>query len=194
MRKALLVIDVQDIYTNKKSELFCEDSKATVKRINQIIDSFEKKKIPILYVRHIHKADGSDLGRMFDFAGPVEDFNFKDNSTEVAYDKNLKIVKGSFEFKKNRYSSFIGTDLDSQLRKNKIDTLVIVGFMTNFCCESTARDAHDMDYFVDFITDATGAPALSEEMSEVAIRKSVAEFIGAGYGQIFSTKDYLKNI
>ncbi len=194
MNPALLVIDVQNIYTNKKSELFCADSKATVKRINQIIDSFEKKKLPILYVRHVHKVDGSDLGRMFDFAGPAEDFNFKDNSTEVEYDKNLKIVKSSLEFKKNRYSAFIGTDLDTYLKKKNVETLVIVGFMTNFCCESTARDAHDMDYFIDFITDATGAPALSNKLNEEAIRKSVSEFLAAGYAQVFSTKDYLKNI
>ena len=191
-KKALLVIDVQNIYTNKDSEMFCKNSKATVKRINNVIDFFEKEKLPVFYVRHIHKTDGSDLGRMFDFAGPVEDFNFKENSDEVRYDKNLKISKGAYQFTKNRYSAFIDTDLDNYLKKNNINTLVIVGFMTNFCCESTARDAHDRDYYVDFITDATGAPAFSKNLDEKAIRKTVSEFLAAGYAQIFTTKDYLK--
>lgn len=191
MSKALIVIDVQNIYTNRKSELFCKDSKATVKRINQIIEAFEKKKLPIAYVRHVHKKNGSDLGRLFDFAGPTEDFNFKEGSDEVKYDSNLKIVKGSFEFTKNRYSSFTGTGLDKFLKMVKAETVVIVGFMTNFCCESTTRDAHGLDYFVDFITDATGAPALSEELDENEIRKVVSEFMGAGFAKTFNTKEYL---
>jgi len=192
MGKALIVIDVQNIYTNPESELFCKDSKATVKRINQIIEAFEKKKQPIAYVKHVHKRNGSDLGRLFDFAGPAEDFNFKEGSDEVNYDSNLKVVKGSYEFTKNRYSSFTGTGLDKFLKKNKVDTVVIVGFMTNFCCESTTRDAHGLDYFVDFITDATGAPALSKKLDEKEIRKTVAEFMGAGFARVFTTKDYLK--
>lgn len=192
MKKALIVIDVQNIYTTPESELFCQDSKATVKRINQIIDSFEKKNLPIAYVRHVHKKDGSDLGRLFDFAGEFEDFNFKEGSDEVRYDSNLKIVKDSYEFIKNRYSSFTGTGLNDFLKKNKVDTVVIVGFMTNFCCESTTRDAHGFDYFVDFITDATGAPALSKKLDEKEIRKTVAEFMGAGFARIYKTKDFLK--
>lgn len=192
MSKALVVIDVQNIYTNPESELFCVDSKATVKRINQIIESFERKKLPIAYVKHVHKKDGSDLGRLFDFAGEFEDFNFKEGSDEVNYDPNLKVVTGSYEFTKNRYSSFTGTGLNEFLKKNKIDTVVIVGFMTNFCCESTTRDAHGLDYFVDFITDATGAPAINEKLDEKEIRKIVAEFMGAGFARVYDTADYLK--
>ena len=37
--------------------------------------------------------------------------------------------------------------------------------MTNFCCESTARYAHDVDFHVDFISDATGTPG-TDNLSE----------------------------
>lgn len=192
MSKALIVVDVQNIYTNKDSEMYCEDSQATIQRINEIIGYFEKKKLPVLYVQHIHKANGSDLGRMFDFAGPVDEFNFKEGSNEVLFDKNLRLIKDSYQFTKNRYSAFINTDLDKYLKKNGINTIAVVGFMTNFCCESTTRDAHDRDYYVHFITDATGTPALSEELNEETIRKIVSELLSAGYAQIFTTAEYLE--
>jgi hypothetical protein len=68
---ANLVIDAQRAYTVKGSELFCPDSAANLDRINRLIQSFESSREPIFLIRHVHRADGSDLGRMFDFSGAV---------------------------------------------------------------------------------------------------------------------------
>lgn len=194
MKNALIVIDVQKIYTDSDSELHCSDAKATVDRINRIIASFERKKAPIFLIRHVHKADGSDLGRMFDFTGvPEEDFNFKEGTEDVKYDDRLIRPKKYIEIIKSRYSAFVGTALHDKLREAGIDTLAIVGFMTNFCCESTARDAHDLDYFVDFVVDATGTPGL-DGMNEKQIRKAVGEFLEAGFARVVTTKKYLKKV
>ena len=89
-------------------------------------------------------------------------------SPEVEYDPRLIRVPGAPEVIKNRYSAFTGTSLDKILRQNEVDTVVVCGFMTNFCCDSTAREAHDRDYFVDFIVDATGTPG-TEHMSQVEV-------------------------
>jgi acyl-coenzyme A synthetase/AMP-(fatty) acid ligase len=62
--------------------------------------------------------------------------------------------------------------------------------MTNFCCDSTARGAHDRDLFVDFITDETGTPG-TEELDEKEIRKIVGELLGAGYARVHTTRKYL---
>jgi nicotinamidase-related amidase len=91
---------------------------------------------------------------MFDFAGPADGFNFKAGSEEVQF-KNLTRPKGSLEVVKARYSAFAGTDPDLKLKDQGVRRVAICGFMANFCCDSTARDAHDPDYFV---VDATGTP------------------------------------
>jgi nicotinamidase-related amidase len=190
--KALIVVDAQKVYTNSESELYSEDSKSTIKRINQLIERFQQDKAPIFFIRHIHKKDGSDLGRMFDYTGePEEDFNFKEGTEEVGYDENLTRPGNTPEVIKNRYDAFAGTDLDKQLRKAGVDTVAICGFMTNFCCESTARSAHDKDYFVDFIVDATGTPG-TDNMDQKKIRKIVAELLESGFARVMTTKDYLK--
>ena len=46
--------------------------------------------------------------------------------------------------------------------------------MTNVCCETTARAAHDKDYFVDFIADATGAPDLGPKFTREKIIEAVS--------------------
>jgi nicotinamidase-related amidase len=191
MKKALIVIDVQKIYTDEESELYCEDSAKTLENINKIISEFEKGKEPIYLIRHVHKVDGSDLGRMFDFSGePEEDFNFKEDSDEVEYDDRLIKSKNFIEIIKNRYSAFEGTDLEKHLKKAKVEGIVICGFMTNFCCESTARSAHDKDYFVDFVLDATGTPG-TDNIDEKEMRIFVGECLENGFSRVMSTEDFI---
>jgi len=57
---------------------------------------------------------------------------------------------------KGRFAAFIpGTcDLHGILQSRDIDTLVVTGTLTNCCCESTARDAMQLNYKVIFVSDA----------------------------------------
>lgn len=194
MSTALLVIDAQRIYTNPDSEMYCPDSKATLKRMNELIETFARRGDPIVLVRHVHKADGSDLGRLFDFSGEAEEeFDFVEGSEEVEYSEGLVRPRGAVEIVKNRYSAFAGTRLDQQLRELGVDRVAICGFMTNFCCESTARAAHDLDYFVDFVLDATGTPG-TDNLDEKEIRRVVGELLGAGFAVVYKTSKYCKNV
>ena len=187
---ALLVIDPQKVYTDPDSELYCRDSAQTLQKINRLIAKFSDDGAPIVYVRHIHAADGSDLGRMFDYAGPVDEFNFKEGSDEVEYDTQLQIASGAVHLVKNRYSAFRGTGLHKVLSDLGVSRVVVCGFMTNFCCESTAREAHDRDFYVTFLPDATGCPDLPD-MEEDSIRQLVAELLEAGFATIQTTDEYL---
>jgi nicotinamidase-related amidase len=192
IKSALLVIDVQKIYTTKESEMFCRDATGTVRRINQLIDAFHAKRLPIVYVRHQHKEDGSDTGRLFDVDGSgTDEFNFVEGTEEVRFDDHLRVVKPMQEVIKNRYSAFKNTRLNEILRGLAAQRVVICGFMTNFCCESTARDALDLDYYVDFIVDATGTPG-TDNLDEKAVRSTVSELLAAGFARVFKTASYMK--
>ena len=189
---ALLVIDPQKIYTDPESEMSCSDATETIKRINKLIEHATTNKQLVILIRHVHKRDGSDLGRLFDFTGEAEeDFNYKEGSDEVEYDERLTYPKSAIELTKNRYSAFAGSDLAKTLNKHKIEKVVICGFMTNFCCESTARDALDHDYYVDFIADATGTPG-TDNFNEKDIRDIVSKLLAAGFANVHTTKDSLK--
>ena len=192
MKVALLVIDPQKIYTDEASAMFCADSSATLARINSLLQAASARNELVVLVRHLHKLDGSDVGRLFDFDGSAEDdFNFKEGAEEVEYDERLVRPSAAIEITKNRYSAFAGTPLARLLSDNQIDRVVICGFMTNFCCESTSRDALDLDYFVDFIVDATGSPG-TDNYDENAIRSIVGELLSAGFARVYSTQEYLR--
>jgi ureidoacrylate peracid hydrolase len=58
---------------------------------------------------------------------------------------------------------FNKTNLDELLKQGDIKNVVIGGFLTNFCVESTARTAYDRGYGVTIIQDATAANSEEEQ-------------------------------
>jgi nicotinamidase-related amidase len=63
---------------------------------------------------------------------------------------------------KRQWGAFYGTELDLQLRRRGIQTIVLAGFATNFGVESTARQAWEHGYSLIFAEDAT--TSMSAEM------------------------------
>ncbi len=63
---------------------------------------------------------------------------------------------------KRQWGAFYGTDLDLQLRRRALTTIIICGIATEFGVESTARDAYERGYELVFAEDAmTGRAAES---------------------------------
>jgi nicotinamidase-related amidase len=191
---ALLVIDVQNVYAAEDSPLYVKNLPHSLENINALVKAFAAAGRPVVYVRHMHRADGRDAGRMLDFGGTAEPVSFVEGCAEVDYVPGLLIVPEGLHITKRRYSSFEGTELEGLLRSMDVNRVAICGYMTNFCCDSTARAAHDRDYFVDFIADATGAPDLAENFGEARIIEAISMTLGAGFARIFTSADYLQSI
>jgi nicotinamidase-related amidase len=58
---------------------------------------------------------------------------------------------------KDRYSAFMGTDLDARLRARGVDRLLLCGVVANTCVRATAADAFFLGYAVTAISDCVGA-------------------------------------
>jgi nicotinamidase-related amidase len=75
---------------------------------------------------------------------------------------------------KTRFGAFVpgSSQLHETLQARGIDTLIITGTATNVCCESTARDAMQMNYKVIFLAD--GNAALSDAEHNATLNNMVA--------------------
>ena len=69
------------------------------------------------------------------------------------------VMPSDLHIEKNRYSAFIhgSSNLDTQLKEEGIDTVLITGTLTDVCCECSARDAMMMNYKTILVTDANAA-------------------------------------
>lgn len=72
---------------------------------------------------------------------------------------------------KRHWSAFFGTELDLQLRRRGIDTILLGGIATNFGVESTARDGWQGNYNMIVISD--GCSSLAEGLHDFALRNTL---------------------
>ena len=68
---------------------------------------------------------------------------------------------------KRQWGAFYGTDLDLQLRRRGVRTIVMGGIATNIGVESTARAAFDRDYELVFAEDAMASVSAEAHGSAV---------------------------
>lgn len=68
---------------------------------------------------------------------------------------------------KRGLDAFGSTNLDFVLRSKGISTVVLAGFLTNCCVESTMRSAYEKGFEVVTLTDAVGATSLEEHTNAI---------------------------
>jgi nicotinamidase-related amidase len=69
---------------------------------------------------------------------------------------------------KRGLDTFATTNLDFILRSRDVDTVVLGGFLTNCCVESTMRTAYEKGYDVITLTDCTAATSSEEQQAAVS--------------------------
>ena len=161
-KAALIVIDIQASTFIDDSEIRSipnmEGFKERMLKARVAIDKARECNIPVVFIQEIHRKDLSDFGRELD---GDEDVHCLDNNpaTEIAV-KEMGFRPDDYLIPKRRYSSFYGTDLEILLRGLKVDTLILVGALTDVCVHYTFVDAHQGDYFCRVIEDCVGGSSL----------------------------------
>jgi ureidoacrylate peracid hydrolase len=159
-KTALLVIDVQREYFDPEGPAFVPAGGAILPVVQRLIGEFRERQLPVVFIQHLHRPDGSDVGRMGDFGAADDPPSFIEGTPRVALLDELGVGPTDIVVRKRRYNSFHGTDLDSVLHTLGVRAVVVTGLMTSFCCETTARDAHGRDYEVVFVADGNAGPDL----------------------------------
>lgn len=140
---ALLIIDVQNDYF-KGGMMELPDSDRAAGRIKVILDTFRHKNLPVIHVEHESVREGST------FFLPGTDGQKIHNLLEP--ESGEKVVV------KNYPNSFLKTELQSYLKKNDINRLIITGMMTFMCVDATTRAAKDLGYECMLVHDCTATP------------------------------------
>lgn len=132
MKTAILVIDMirglEKWVPKKRIEKILPN-------ITRVLNRARKKRVPIIYI--LHRPSGSEGMKIYNA---------------------IKPTKKDFIIKKDKYSSFYKTKLDSLLRKLKVKNLILTGMATNWCVLSTALDAYYRGYKTILLKDCVTAP------------------------------------
>ena len=102
---------------------------------------------------------------MKDTLHPVAETSFTRSGNNPGWSDfvpELNIQKDDFLITKHQWGAFYGTELDLQLRRRGINTIILCGISTNFGVESTARSAYELGYNQIFVEDAMSARSKEE--------------------------------
>ncbi|HTH14190.1 MAG TPA: hydrolase [Spirochaetia bacterium] len=172
-RTALVLIDLQNRITALPTAP--HTAAEVVARSAELTKACRNVGIPVVLVTVEFRPDGKDrLNLPSDVAGfggagtpptPSDSLVVAELGTDPT---DIRVVK-------HQWGAFYGTDLDLQLRRRGIDTIVLGGIATNFGVESTGRDAWERNYRVVFVEDAMASMAAAAH--EFAV-KSIFPRIG----------------
>ncbi len=135
---ALLVIDVQegfgDPHWGRRNNPLME------LRIAELLAAWRVRDRPLIHARHMSTSATS----------PLRPGQRGNEFTALAAP-----LPGEAVIEKRVNSCFIGTSLESDLRRDGVGTLVLAGMTTNHCVSTTARMAGNLGFCVWVVSDAT---------------------------------------
>ncbi len=162
-KTALVVIDLQKGIAAMPT--LPHATATVVKNAVSLADAFRKNGMPVFLV-HVVSSDADRLKPIADQqpwrqSGQQLPKDWADIVSELGPKENDVVIS------KKQWGAFYGTDLDLQLRRRGLNTIVLCGISTNAGVESTARFAYEYGYQQIFAEDATAARSIEEHNNAV---------------------------
>jgi len=131
------------------------DAATVLARAVPLAAAFRAAKAPVVMVKVGWSADGGDRPmNVVDTPVPAG----AAPADWLADTAELPPQPGDIHILKRQWGAFTGTDLDVQLRRRGIRTIVLAGIATSIGVESTARFAWELNYEIVFAEDAMSGP------------------------------------
>lgn len=158
---ALIIVDAQNSYIQGVMKLDGVD--AAMQECKKLLERFRSAGQPVFHIRHD--------------AGPGSPFDVNEHIGQIA--DEVAPIDGEPVITKAYPNSFAQTELDELIKPTGIKNLIITGFMSHMCINSTARGAFSLGYNPTVVASATATRALpskvtgktlpSEQVQEVAL-------------------------
>jgi len=182
-RTALLVVDPQNDNLHENGSLHFIESwrhaqeTGAVENVKRLVEACREKGIRVFWIKQNRLPGGKDVfpgtfdGKVMElvhgllpdaFLGGTWDTDIYDDLKPFMRDDEILIEKAG-------WSAFEATPLERYLNLLGANTLIVCGFLTDFCVEATARSASDRGYCTIVASDACAAS--SEEDHEMALAR-----------------------
>ncbi|HWT29387.1 MAG TPA: cysteine hydrolase family protein [Methylophilaceae bacterium] len=139
---ALIMIDCQNTYRRGIMQL--EGVEPAIREAQKLLEMARDLKVPVIHIQH-DAGEGSPYDVRADI-GMI--------SSEVSP------ISGESVITKNYPHAFIQTEVDQRLKALGVQNIVLAGFMTHMCINSTAHGGFNLGYAPIVVASATATRAL----------------------------------
>ena len=157
-RRALIVIDAQQEYFDGLLPIQHPPREQSLARIRSTIEAAESADLPVVLVQH-ELPEGTPI-----FASRSATVG---NHPEIAAFED----RAAKRFSKQFSSVFAQTGLAEWLREQDVDTVTLVGYMTNNCVIGSAVGAEPLGFAVEVLSDATGAIDIANDAGRASAQQ-----------------------
>ncbi|MBI3897709.1 MAG: cysteine hydrolase [Gammaproteobacteria bacterium] len=181
-RRALVVIDVQNEYVTGNLAIEFPDVRRSLSNISKAMDAADAAAIPIVVVQHTSPT-GSPA-----FARGTAGWELHDI---------VNARPRTHYIEKKLPSAFVGTDLAEWIGTHRIDTLVVVGYMTQHCDDSTVKHAVHAGLAVELLADATGSLSYANRAGTASaeeIHRVLTVVMQSSFAAVMRTEEWITAI
>lgn len=175
MPKALIVIDVQKDYQSG-GNLEIKGFDKAAGNIAKLLEWARAGNADLFHVRHVSAVPGDDC--------------FVEGSTGIAFAAGFEPRDDERVFTKSMPSAFAAEGFTESLAAGLYDQIIICGFSSFLCCDSTTREAYHKGYNVVFVDDAIGEFAFNG-MSEDELHAYACAVMGLEFATVIKTRNLL---
>jgi nicotinamidase-related amidase len=182
MKPALLIIDVQKEYFAPHGQWVIPEGEEALQQIQKLLAAFRQHNLPVFHIVH----------EELDPASPV----FSPGSRGVEMHPAMHVLPGEITIVKHFPGAFTQTPLEAYLHLTGRDTLVICGYMTHMCCDTTTRQATEHNLSVLFAADATATRDLTSN-GQLVPHRTVHETtlaIMAEFANVLTTQEIIEKV
>lgn len=179
-RRAVVVVDVQQEYFTGALPIRFPPVDQSLARILAVLDVAARENLPVAIVRH-EKPAGAAL---FAVGSPGWALH---PGLESRIDASWKRITKGFA------SCFDHTELTDWLHQHDVNTVTLVGYMTNNCILATAAAAIPLGFSAEVLSDATGAPHLANEVGSVSARdvhETLMVLLNSNFAAVATTEEW----
>ena len=162
---ALILIDIQNTYRRGIMQL--TNVEPAILEAQKLLVLARNLKIPVIHIQH-----DAGIGSPYDISADIGAI-----AAEVAPIAGEKVIV------KNYPNAFVETSLDAELKTLGVHHLVLAGFMTHMCINSTAHGAFNLGYAPTVVASATATRPL------LSIHGKVLSAEDVHLGALASTRD-----
>jgi len=160
---ALIVINIQASTFIDGSAVRLIDNMAGYKdrmlKARSAIDAARVADIPVMFIQEAHHFSLVDFGR--ELGGDEDIYYPEDNPKTAIAVEEIEFLPHDCLIRKRRYSAFFSTNFEILVKGLGVNTLIIVGGLTDVCVHYTFVDGHQSDYFCRVIDGCVGGSSLA---------------------------------
>jgi ureidoacrylate peracid hydrolase len=168
-----------------------------IDHLKPALDAARRIGLPIIYLNNSNQmvaTQYSEFGALLVRThGLSVEERWETDPAEFRFSKLVEPKPGEYVVRKQMYSGFFETCLETLLRNLGIKNLIVVGFAANACVLGTLHDALYRNYRIVLLRDCTAAMEYHDTLEDQTITHNIVRHVEAFLGYTATSEEFIQS-